>query len=101
MGYSIRSILGQIVRQSIISLCYKPANFPPQKINISISRKMLTTIFEQLEQSVQTKNIYKKLLKFITSKWERLNKSEPTLLIICCNIKSCLDLLPKSQTLQI
>merc|ERR1712073_95586 len=68
--------------------------------NISISRKMLTTIFKQLEQSVQ-KNIYKKLLKFITSKWERLNKSEPTLLIIYCNIKLCLDLLPKSQTLQI
>ena len=46
--HSIRSIFGQIVRQSIIFLCYKPANFPPQKINISISRKMLTNIFKTL-----------------------------------------------------
>merc|ERR1712079_586690 len=87
--------------------------------NISISRKMLTNIFKTLlyyqwttllingqlfsnsSNNLCKKTSTKKLLKFITSKWERLNKSEPTLLIICCNIKLCLDLLPKSQTLQI
>merc|ERR1711862_544384 len=68
--------------------------------NILISRKMLTNIFKTLLynnrppylltvnyfQTARTicakKTSTKKLLKFITSKCERLNKSEPTLLII-------------------
>merc|ERR1712242_467404 len=114
------SIFGQIVRQSIISFMLQTSQFSSlEDYNISISRKMLTNIFKTLLynnrppylltvnyfQTARTictkKRLQKKLLKFITSKWERLNKSEPTLLIICCNIKSCLDLLPKSQTLQI
>merc|ERR1712242_31818 len=94
------SILGQIVRQSIISFMLQTSQFSSSEdYNISISRKMLTNIFKtllynnrppylltvnyfQTARTICAKNIHKKLLKFITSKWERLNKSEPTLLKI-------------------
>merc|ERR1711936_251472 len=88
----------------------------------NINDHLKTVNYFQTARTICAKknNTKKKITNFITSKWERLNKSEPTLLNMFlppkCNlrsvqtsdvfwwhitIKSCLDLLPNTTNLTI